>query len=396
MAKAAVLTIKKKKTVRVARRANVFALIPTDNFWKAKHFVQYEIESKEWINIIQQYISKHLDKSKAAAIAQVPEWRISYAAHWATAAYWLIHGHPLSDDYRKSFLKYLDDLAKEGQAITIARQEKAKSKKNLLVMSIQDRIQEQAFAVCEDIETWLESWVKDKKSFDPNSFDFKSHFLKHEISQAHARKIIRMYEAELAEARLIVSRPTPAQLAKIKNKTEKNDAEQLVEGYKHITKAQAQAYAQALENLINACTLIVDTSKAARKPRAKKTPSKEKVINKLKYRVNDDQYQLVSVNPLELIGCEELWVFNVRTRKLGKYVADESARVITVKGSTLIGYDEEKSIQKTLRKPSETLKEFKEAGKVKLRKFLDEIKTTDTKLNGRINEDTVLLKAVSK
>ena len=40
----------------------------------------------------------------------------------------------------------------------------------------------------------------------------------------------------------------------------------------------------------------------------------------------------------------------------------------------------------------EKLKEFKTAGKVALRKFLDDINATDTKLNGRINEETVLLK----
>ena len=30
----------------------------------------------------------------------------------------------------------------------------------------------------------------------------------------------------------------------------------------------------------------------------------------------------------------------------------------------------------------------------KLRKYMDEIKTTDTKLNGRLNPDTVLLKVI--
>ena len=52
------------------------------------------------------------------------------------------------------------------------------------------------------------------------------------------------------------------------------------------------------------------------------------------------------------------------------------------------------NIQKTLRKPTEQLKEFKDAGKVKLRKYMEDIKTTDTKLNGRCNPDTVLLKVV--
>ena len=38
------------------------------------------------------------------------------------------------------------------------------------------------------------------------------------------------------------------------------------------------------------------------------------------------------------------------------------------------------------------LKEFKAAGKVQLRKFLDDINATDTKMNGRLNEETILLK----
>ena len=51
-----------------------------------------------------------------------------------------------------------------------------------------------------------------------------------------------------------------------------------------------------------------------------------------------------------------------------------------------------KSVCKTLRKPEEKLKEFAKASKVQLRKFMDEIKATETKLNGRINADTMLLR----
>jgi hypothetical protein len=47
-----------------------------------------------------------------------------------------------------------------------------------------------------------------------------------------------------------------------------------------------------------------------------------------------------------------------------------------------------------LRKPAEQLKAFKEAGKVVLRQFLEEINAVDTKMNGRINEEIMLLKVV--
>jgi hypothetical protein len=106
------------------------------------------------------------------------------------------------------------------------------------------------------------------------------------------------------------------------------------------------------------------------------------------------------VQPDQIIGANELWVFNIKTRKLGKYVAKNidpkgMGRVgsgLSVKGTTIIGFNEIESVQKTLRKPADQLKEFKGAGKVKLRTFLDDIATLDTKMNGRINSDTVLVK----
>jgi hypothetical protein len=118
---------------------------------------------------------------------------------------------------------------------------------------------------------------------------------------------------------------------------------------------------------------------------------KEKLVAKLKYMKTNEPLKLVSINPVDIIGCGELWIFNTKTRKLGKYVATEF-NTLNIKGTTITNFDEFKSVQKTIRKPEEKLKEFKAAGKVQLRKFLDDINATDTKMNGRINEDTILLK----
>ena len=63
---------------------------------------------------------------------------------------------------------------------------------------------------------------------------------------------------------------------------------------------------------------------------------------------------------------------------------------MSVKGTTIIDPSEKESIPKTLRKLEEKIKEFKEAGKVKLRTFLEDINAVDIKLNGRINTDTIL------
>jgi hypothetical protein len=67
-------------------------------------------------------------------------------------------------------------------------------------------------------------------------------------------------------------------------------------------------------------------------------------------------------------------------------------QTLGIKGTTITGYDVDKSVAKTLRKPEEQLKEFAKAGKIALRTFLKEIKAVEVKLNGRINSEILLLK----
>jgi len=395
MARASKLTTKpKKKTVRAVRRGvNRFALMPTDSWFKAKHFVHYEIESKEWLTVIKDYIRNNYDKKIVANINQLPDWKVGGGSHWAVTVA-LLERNPeiIPEEYSNGIKTFVEKLNIEGESVAVEKTADEKPAKDITKPTIQDRINEQVDAACEAIEEWLDGFVRDKKSFDPKGFDFTAHFANMKVSQAHARKILSRYTGELEEARLVVNKPTPAQIAKIKDEREKDYAEQIREGYKHLSKADTQAYLIALETLAGACTLVVDASKATRKPRAKKAPSKDKLVAKLKYKATDEKYQIASVNPLELIQATEIWIFNTKTRKLGKYVAADDCGVMTVKGSAIVGFDEVKSVQKTLRKPEETLKEFKSAGKIKLRKFLEDIKTTETRLNGRINLDTVIIR----
>ena len=386
----------KKKTVRAVRRgANMMPLMPTKGLtWdKAKYYTHYEVESKEWLTTVKAYIKKHYDKNIISAINKLPDWKIGGKSHWTCAAY-LLDNNPdiVPEIYKQGIHKWILELAEEGAALVEEKKAEETSKKNVYVPSIQERIAEQAQEACDAIEEWLEGFITNKKKFDAKGFDFTSHFAKMKVSQAHARKIKGYYAGELAEAQLIQKLPTPGEINREKDPHKSDMLAQLREGYSHLTKKDAATYLEALETLNGACDLVIDAAKATRKPRKKAPPSKEKLIAKLKYLERDDKLQIVSVNPLELLDASEVWVYNVKTRKLGKYVADEYAKILGVKGTTLVGYDESKSIQKTLRKPADTLKEFKKASKVKLRKFLDEIKTTDIKLNGRLNADTIILK----
>jgi len=167
--------------------------------------------------------------------------------------------------------------------------------------------------------------------------------------------------------------------------------EQLKEGYSHFSKAQIKKITAFYQEIVSACDMLAQEAKVNRAPRAKKSQPKEKIVAKLKYAKTNEPLKLVSINPADIVGAQELWVYNTKSRKLGKYIADEY-KELSVKGTSIVNYNEFKSVQKTLRKPEEQLKEFKAAGKVQLRKFLDDIKAVDIKLNGRINEEIVILK----
>ena len=384
----------RKKTARAKRRGSPWELMPTKTWQGAHYFVHYEIEAKDWLNVCKTYIKKKYDKKIVSAINKLPDWKVGGKSHYALAAYCEEHHpHLIPDHYVGVFDKWVMGLAEEGAKVVEEKKAEEKAKKNVYVPSIQERIRDQAIEACDAIEEWLDGFIKDKKTFDPKEFDFTSHFAKYKISQAHARKIKSFYEGELEEAILIQKLPTPGEINRCKDEREADQLAQLREAYSHLTKKDAQTWLTALETLHGACNVVIDAAKASRKPRAKKAPSKEKLIAKLKYCERDDKLQLVSVNPLDLIDAKEVWVYNIKTRKLGKYVAADHA-TLQVKGTTLQFYDEKASIQKTLRKPDETLKEFKKAGKVALRKFLENIKTTDIKLNGRFNTDTIILKCV--
>jgi len=232
-------------------------------------------------------------------------------------------------------------------------------------------------------------------------FDFKSHFARTGVTQAHARRLKGFYENELADFEDLERMPTAGQLKKM-SELEADLWAQLKEGYAHLKKADIAKYTQAITSLLDALDFVIEQSKAKRKPRVAKPKSADKLVAKMKYLKVDDKYKLTSVNPVDVVGASELWVFNVKTRKLGKYVAanvdpkgmKREGTGLSIKGTTIEGFDESLSVQKTLRKPEEQLKAFKSAGKVALRKFMEEIATTDTKLSGRLNPDTVLLKVI--
>jgi hypothetical protein len=169
--------------------------------------------------------------------------------------------------------------------------------------------------------------------------------------------------------------------------------EQLTEGYANFKAADFKRIQNWIQQLLQAIEQYRGVKKATKKARIKRAPNKEKLVARLKYLKEEKTLKLVSINPVDVIGSQELWVYNAKTRKLGRYIA-ASHTELAVKGTTIINYDEQKSVSKTLRKPEIQLAEFMKSTKVQLRKYLDGVKATETLLNGRINAEVMLLRVV--
>lgn len=202
---------------------------------------------------------------------------------------------------------------------------------------------------------------------------------------------------------LLKERNTPqAQTGKIKDwairrvtefkEVQEGKDKQLVEAYSHITKVKLKAIVKFFESVVTDCESYVSTKKAVKKPRMAKAKSADKIVAKVKYLRSDAALKITSINPQQIIGALEVWVFNIKTRKLGRYVADNQLGPLNIKGTSIIGFDETASIAKTLRKPAEKLKELVDAGKTQIKKFMAGITAVDIKLTGRLNEDTLIVR----
>ena len=317
-------------------------------------------------------------KDEIALFKKTKDWRCNLTVGALVAN--LLKGMPDSRpgfNEGRSTTKYVKDsiakILEEGK--NDVEEEEDTTKSLIPVVTIQDRLRETAGKMSEEIDYALDEFSTNPDAFDPKAIKVLNLLKAKEAKAAHARIIkgfyTRSYE-ELQEAQL-------------------GECEQLKEAYGHLSKPQLKKLIAFYHEIISACDMLGQEAKVNRKPRAKKAQPKEKIVAKLKYAKTNEQLKLVSINPAEIIGAKELWVYNTKSRKLGKYVASEYLE-LGVKGTSITGFNENLSVQKTLRKPEEQLKEFKAAGKVQLRKFLDDIRAVDIKLNGRINEDIILLR----
>jgi hypothetical protein len=238
--------------------------------------------------------------------------------------------------------------------------------------NIQDRIREKASECIGELEGLLDEYILSKFTSNPKPYGVM-HTLN--IKGVHTNRILEHWKRIRAEYDTVLT----------------TEDELIKEGYSNFSKTEIKKIVGFCDSIITDCMKVVDEANKSRKPRQRKQKTPEQLVSKLKYL--DKHEALVSENSKDIIGAIQLWVYNTKSRKLGCYNADDASG-LSVKGSSIIGFNESKSTQKKLRKPEVTLPEILKGGKVYLRTALDDIKAVPATLNGRLNTDTILLRII--
>lgn len=317
------------------------------------NYMSDEDQSRDWFFI---YVKKNYTKGEVAALRKLPKWKISKTL--GSVARILTNGNELPQKNMDYFDNSVKELVK--MAASVVEKDETEEKPKTTV-TIQDRVQAKIYNLITDCEEAIDT-IQDFNVYN---------WLQAKEATPQAANALREYYSKFAADHEPDEFDTPAMK-------------------KH--RAQLKKYWEEFVLLIDR---YINNKKAVkvRKPREKKVKSAVELVKNLKFRKEDPSLKIVSVHPAEIIGCQQLWVYNTKYRKLIQYLALGPAG-IQVKGTTVTGWDIESSTSKTLRKPEESLTALLSAGKVTLRSFMSNIKTSESKPNGRINNECILVRVI--
>jgi hypothetical protein len=292
----------------------------------------------------------------------------------------LSNGNKLPADVETKMWKKLDDLvAKEEYVADVVPDATVPvdlENPETNVISIRERVENRASELIGDMEVLLDKFYTNGETFDPAQW-FRNQSIKPQIA-----KIIRDYYTPLYSEVFDASTAT----AGGKNSD-------LAYAYRGWKKSQLKKYVELLKSILAAAETQEIVAKAIRKPRKKKEKSPADLTKKIKYQEKDETLKLTSVVPSTIVGSTQLWTFNTKNRMLSCFNAMGPSG-LSIKGSTLTGFDEKTSTSKKLRKPQDVLPRVLDGGKIVLRNVLKDIRAVEKAANGRINNQTILLRVV--
>jgi hypothetical protein len=350
------------------------------NYQGAIMYAHYELSPADLKREVQKYLKsvnpKHILLDK---IANIDEKRFATVGKYT----YVLNNHgDIPEEIFAGLRSALEKIVAEEASQATKIQNKGGTERKgavreipKVVITIQDRLYEKTREVAGEVEGWIDDFFLARKTAKPNTVeDFVNLFKSRDLKAPHMRFMHGFFQRRAAEiAKAATGKDTD-----------------LNEGYSNFTILELKNFNILHQNLLAACIMLQEVAKVERSPRKKKPVSEDKLVARLKYKKDDPTLGIVSLPPVQIIGSKEVWVYNTKTRKLAQYKALD-ADGLTVKGASLDNFSSD-SAEKTVRKPAETLAEFKKASKVKLRTFLKELSTVDIPAQGKLNEHHIILR----
>jgi hypothetical protein len=238
------------------------------------------------------------------------------------------------------------------------------------VVSIQERMLEKARGMAGEFEGLIDDFILEDKSFDAATV-----LKNYQISGPVAKLMVNMFDKTIEELKEVLA----------------GKDEQLTEGYSHLKKTKIKKMLALYESIPVACGLQVQVAKATRAPRVRKEKPAGVLVAKMKFMKDFPELGIKSIVATSIVNSQELWVYNTKYKKLQVYRASDE-KGLSVKGTTIVGYDPANSGGRTLRKP-ELVKSYAGMGKRPMNAAYKALTTKEATVNGRVNEECILLKA---
>jgi len=375
---------RKKKTIRLAK-SGIGAVPFAKGFEFVVRYFHSDVDKKDISDLTRGFVKKNYSKADAKNILANPEYSFNMFTHHGATVYWseLVKSDEKYDgeifqQYLKAFKTYLSKINLDGARIIKEKELEKKLKGNVVTLSPVQRLQKKINeTIMQDLLTLEDEWIDGQQT----SLDVYNQFKLHGLSGSATIPVRTMIEGWLLD---------------YEDAYFKRCAD-AVEGYSHLKRPELNRRIKECKAMLEDLDKIKAATKASRKVRIKKPQSAIKQVAKLKYQKEDTNFKLVSINPLNIIGSTRLYAFNTKYQKIIEYVTQDPKGFI-ISGSTIKNLDTEASRECKLRTSQLS---FIETTLGKTPKQIDKawsenIKTKTTTPNGRINDNTILLRTISK
>lgn len=310
---------------------------------------------------VAEYMEGRYAPDEVALVRRLEVWRIGSVVYGISRM--INNGVQLDPEVTEAHDTRVREL------VSKASTEKEETKKSAVILPF-DRAKEIRDHIVGEFEAMIDSFVE---SGYKQGFSAYEHLTKISATLVQARYVADRYKPLLSELELL-----------------KSGNKELKEAYR-LAKADINRFVEQVRTLVDDAERYAGNKKAAFKPRKRKQRDASQAVRGLKYLASYSELQLVSVDPSHVVGAKVLWTYNVKYRMLTRLVSSEEEG-FSVGGSTLKGYDPDKSVYKFIRNPEKVLKGTLNGPA--LEKLMDSIKNRSYPANGRINENTILLRVV--